>query len=600
MSNPALDLLWQGARGLAGYLQPSGELNDPVFGEPAQYGTAYYAYVNAVLASRSTGAERDALIDAAERGLRATLRHLLDPHDPHAPAADFTHAVGSPGFRNLRDFMWPPVLRTFRLLREMGRSDLGEITEQIRRVAVPDAFSERPPVNWAAVWILGEWQRISEGLSPYGADAVDKWLAPFFEEAPDVDHGFYRELQHATNTEISWSKAVDLENGFYREPGVPNSYDLWCRVHLLELLVEGYDGAYRGDMERLLVSGVRRSLGVQLSSGSLASAYRSTAHFWNLTAQCWYFHHASRLLRDSEPGLASEAAAAALRAFGAAQACVRPSGDISPVENVLPGNYRVGYEVYTMEAHYVSLPLGYLATAVLDGFTGEEGAPPERGPLVHIESDPVHRHLVHADGWSVHVNLRPFPGYDSLGIADITLGLGRRLRFGGQAHYGRADAEPDAHRLSNQVPFTLGIGIHHADRSIHPLSAMTVTGDRSASGGERSLEAAATLTDLRYEIRVAVDGDVVRIQESAGDHRCSLFVPYLRDRGDGFLTDVTADSEGVRLSSGGELVAIVPERRIERTVHLPFGYESRHGLVGLVRLDLEGAGPVAYEIRRLS
>ncbi|GAB3003131.1 hypothetical protein LWP59_13040 [Amycolatopsis acidiphila] len=600
MQNPALELIRQAAAALAPHLQESGELNDPVFGEPAQYGTAYYAYVNAVLASTATGDERRRLMDAAARGVHATLRHMLDPDDATPPAADFTHAVGSPGFRNLRDFMWPPVMRTLRLLRRLGDTDLEPMIDKIRRVEVPDAFSERPPVNWAAVWILGEWQRIQEGLSPYDRDDVDKWLEPFFSDDPDVDHGFYRELRQATQVEIDWKNAIDLEKGFYREPGVPNSYDLWCRVHLLELLAEGYDGVYREPLEQLLVSGVRRSLGVQLSSGSLASAYRSTAHLWNLTGQCWYFHQAARLLRDSHPELASAADAAALRSFAAAKACQRPTGDLSPVENALPANWRVGHEVYTMDAHYVSLPLGYLATAVLDGFTGEGSAPEVGSPWTHVELEPVNRSLIHGSGWSVHVNLAPFKGYDSFGIADITLGLNRRLRFGGQTHYGRPDAEPDAHRLSNQLPFTLGIGVRRDDRSIHPLSAMTPTGNRHASGSGARLTAGAEVNGLSYEIEVEIDGSTVRIVEGVGDLACSLFVPYLKDRGDGQVTSVSTADNRVRLTSGTEVVEIVAERPTERVVHLAHGYESRHGLVGMVRLDLSGRGPVRYEIRRVS
>jgi hypothetical protein len=612
--NPALNLLEQGAEALAWCLQPSGELNDPVFGMPAQYGTAYYAYVNAVLAKVGDPAERERHADAARRGLAATLRHLLDPADPQESAADFSHAIGSPGYRNLRDFMWPPVMRTLRILRELGRTDLDELISQIRAVDVPGAFSERAPVNWAAVWILGEWQRIRLGLSPFTRDDIDKWLEPFFVAGRDADHGFYRELRESTNVEISWDTPIDLENGFYREPGVPNSYDMWCRVHLLELLVEGYDGAYRPELERLLASGTRRSLGVQLSTGSLASAYRSTAHLWNLTGQCWYFHHAGRLLADTEPELAAQARAAALRSFAAAQACVRPTGDLSPVENAFPASWRVGHEVYTMDAHYVSLPLGYLATAILEGFTGagEAPAPAER---IHVEEEPVHRSLIHSAGWSVHLNLAPFPGYDSVGIADVTLGLGRRLRFGGQTHYGRSDAAPEAHRLSNQLPFTLGLAHRGSRGSVYPVSAMEVTGGRWAREEDGRLLAGADLaytppawwTDevseqarLRYRIVVGIAGDVVTVREDIGDCACSLMVPYLRDRGDGVQTEVSLTDGRVRLVSGAEIVEVVPERDVEKVVHLAYGYESRHGLVGLARLDLAGSGPVSYQIRRVA
>jgi hypothetical protein len=613
-ATPAVELLQQGTDALAWCLQPNGELNDPVFGEPAQYGTAYYAYCNAVLASLSSGPRRDRYAQDALHGLEATLRHLLDAEDPHQPAADFSHAVGSPGFRNLRDFMWPPVMRTRRLLRQLGVAGIDAADEQIRAVDVPAAFSERPPVNWAAVWILGEWQRICDGLSPYDRSDVDGWLEPFFSEHADVDHGFYRELQESTSVEISWKTPIDLENGFYREPGVPNSYDLWCRVHLLELLVEGYDGAHQKELEQLLVTGVRRSLDVQLSSGSLASAYRSTAHLWNLTGQCWYFHTAAQRLRNDHPELAAEAAAAADRAFGAAQDCLRPGGDMSPVENVFPASWRVGHEVYTMDAHYVSLPLGYLATAVLEGFQGD-GQVPDSPARVHVELDPVNRCVVHGSGWSVHVNLAPFVGYDSVGIADVTLGAHRRLRFGGQTHYGRPDALPDDHRLSNQLPFTLGIARRGEDRSVFPVSAMQVVGNRWAREADGALEAGMTLrytphywwTDevpqevsMEYAISAAVSGDLLSVQESIGDCACSLMIPYLRERGDGHVTAVSVDGSTVRLQSGDEVVTVVADRPVEKVVHLAHGYESRHGLVGLVRLDLSGTGPVSYRVQRIA
>ncbi|VXC14698.1 conserved hypothetical protein [Arthrobacter sp. 9AX] len=614
MNSPALKLLHQGAVALAPGFQPSGELNDPVFHEPTQYGTPYYAYVSAVLASTAADDQTAVWADRAKRGLEATLKHLLDDNDPHPAAADYTHGVGSPSFRNLRDFMWPPVMRTYRLLKELGTPGLQDIEDKIRAVDVPRAFSEMPPVNWAAVWILGEWQRIKEGMSPHSILDIDAWLEPFFSENADVDHGFYRELREATGVEIDWTSAIDLENGFYREPGVPNSYDMWCRVHLLELLVEGYDGVYEKDLRILLSSGTKRSLGVQLSSGSLASAYRSTAHLWNLTGQTWYFHHAGLLLADSEPELAAEATAASLRSFAAAQACLRQDGSLSPVENAFPANWRIGHEVYTMDAHYVSLPLGYLATAVLEGFTGSGTPENNKTTRTHVEESPVYRSLIHGEDWSVHVNLAPFPGYDPLGIADITTGVGRRLRFGGQTHYGRPDGDPEAHRLSNQTPFTLGVGYRTDNGSIHPVSAMKPTQERSFESDGTSLtgtakvaaeirtywtggESEAVLFD--YQINLSLADDSVIVEEGIGDHPHSLFIPYLRDRGDGFQTEVEIHGSEVTLTSGDEVLRITADRPTEKAVHLAHGYESRHGLVGLVRLDLQGRGAVNYKISRL-
>lgn len=592
---PALHLLEQAASALTPYLDKSGELNDPVFGEPTQYGTAYFAYVNAALSVLGDEATREGRRDAALAGLAVTLRHLSDPTSP-TPAADFSHDVGSPGTRNLRDFMWPPVLRALRLLRQAG-TDVAALDALARTVAVPDVFSERAPVNWAAVWISGELLRMQDGLSPHPEGALDGWLAGFFGEDTDTDHGFYRELRLTTGATITWRRAIDVDAGLYQEPGVPNSYDLWSRLHLADLLYSGYRGGYRDELRRLAVTGLRRSLDIQLSSGSLPSAYRGSAHLWNLAGQCSLFFHGARLVADSDFSLAEEAEQAALRAFTAAQACLRPTGDLSPVENVLPAGVRMGYEAHTMDAHYVALPLGFLSTAVLNGFTGA-GEARQRPAGGRVEGEPVHRGVVHAEGWSVHLNLSPQVGYDAFGIADVTLGLHRRLRFGGQTHYGRSDAHPDEHYLTHQTPVTLGLAVWDPGRQLRLLSAMRPAEPPQMRLGPGHIEAAALLGELPYRVTADIDGDVVRVTEDAGDQQCSLIVPYLYDRGDGVRTEVSIEDSAVELRSGHETVAVVAGGPVRRAVHLAGSYESRYGLCGLVRLDLETSGAVSYQLRR--
>jgi len=248
---PALQLLTQGAAALGRSLQPSGELYDPVFEEPTQYGTAYFAYVNAAIGQLSGGPVAAPYYERAQRGLMAALRHLLDPTSPPATSS-YAPPIASPRALNHRDFMWPAALRCLQVLRAAGSPGSGILAQQVQAVSVPEVFATRAPSNWAAVWILGEWLRIREGLSPHRPDAIDGWLAPFFE-GPDA--------------------RVDLAAGCYHEPGLPNSYDLFTRYHLLELLAEGYEGHYRQALRELLETGLRRSIAVQLSNGSLASAH---------------------------------------------------------------------------------------------------------------------------------------------------------------------------------------------------------------------------------------------------------------------------------------------------------------------------------------
>jgi hypothetical protein len=563
------------ATALRPFLQPSGELFDPVWGEPTEYGTVYYAYVNAVLALLSEGGERDDLLDAAYRGVRVAVAHVGDLSSP-TPAAAFTRDVGTPETLNLRDFMWPPVLRTALILRELGHPGAKDVLTAVSRVAVPEVFHKRPPVNWASVWISGEWLRIVARLSPHTIADIDAWVEPFFAQ---IESGL----------------------GFYREPGHANSYDLFTRVHLLHLLEDGYDGQARERLEALLERGLRRSLDVQLSTGSLATAHRSSAHLWNLLAEVSYFHGAARLLRQTRAELAHEADEAAQRAFGAAEACVRPAGDVSPVENVLPANHRVGYEVYTMEAHYVSLALGFLATALLRGFTAEGPAPHDSDePRVLIENAPVHRHVLHRSGWSVHVNVNPLTGYqsndpfglrpDAFGIADITLGFGRRLRFGGQTK-----------NLSMRTPLTVGVALHRPDTTVSPLSAATPLRNWPAHWDGRFFTVEADIEgDLRYRLAIEIDGDALSVREGVEGQRASLLVPYLRDRGDGAVTAAEIADRSVTLRLHDEVVRVELDAEVTRAVHLPHGYESRHGLVGLVRFDLAAAGPVAYRVARVA
>ena len=183
----------------APYLQPSGELHDPVFGEPTQYGTPYHALCNAALAELAGSSGR---AERALRGLRASLDHVSDPDLP-ATVSGFDRATGSVRRGNHRDFFWPPILKTFLILREMDIEGVEEIEDRIRGVEIEHAFRSRPPSNWAAVWLSGEWLRFREGLSPYSIDRIDDWLGAFFESH------------------------ILADLGLYQEPGHPNSYDLF-------------------------------------------------------------------------------------------------------------------------------------------------------------------------------------------------------------------------------------------------------------------------------------------------------------------------------------------------------------------------------------
>lgn len=574
----ALDFIETGADALAAHQRSDGELADPVFGEPTQYGTAYFSELCAALALVGNDDSRAPRVAAARAGAAAVLAHLRDGSSRPA-LSSVSGAVAAPQFHNHRDFMWPALLRTVGLLRRLGERTEA-LGRQIASVPVPAAFAKRPPNNWASVWLSGEQLRVQHGLGGPNAE-LDRWVGAFFE------------ADAATPSPLGAGRPhVDLDLGLYAEPGLPNSYDLFTRAHLFEVLRAGYHGPYRSELERLVIAGARRSLGVQLSSGSLASAHRSTGQLWTLTLQVAYFHAVAQWAATTDPSLAQAASDGAQRALRAAMGSLRSDGSVSPAENALPAAARVGYEPYTMDAHYTSLALAFLARALLDGFRVLADPPPPAGALV--EADPVSRALLHHAGFSLQLNLAPQRHYDGFGITDLTCGLGRHLGFGAQARWGAAGA------TANGAPSALNLGVGRwegdALRAVAHLAPLRPGTAHVESG---RLAASADFDDFAYRFEGAIAQDRLQITESAGEVAHSLFVPVVRDRGSGTRTDIAVDGDAVRLRHASEEIVVRVLRPLRRAVLLEDGcYTSRRGTVALLRLDAEGEGALTYEVMR--
>jgi hypothetical protein len=566
-SQPVLpvNVLREAVESYAPYLQPSGELHDPVFGEPTQYGTPYHAFCNAVLAREYGGAWRSEYIERAARGLEAALEHVSDPGLPPT-ASGFDSATGAVEARiNHRDFFWPPILKAFRILRDLGAEGAANLARRISMVDLESSFSQRPPSNWAAVWLSGEWLRLREGLSPFSTEKIDHWLDAYFDAH------------------------ILIERGLYQEPGHPNSYDLFTRYHLADMLTEGYDGRRREDLERLMRTGLRRSLGVQLSDGSLASAHRSTGQTWTLGVQCAYFTHAANHFRGRDPELARGAEEAARRALSSFRRWQRSDGPYSPVENRLPPGHRVGYERYTADGHYANLAAAFLAVAVSNGFdlplTERFGG---REASLLMEHDPIYRAVLHNGTYSLHVNARPAPDYDAFGIVDLTFGPGRLLHFASGAKH-----------LESGRFLNLGMACRPGSAS----QGDSVLIGRMESDGPPvglRLEARGRGSPYRYRLVARVETEGVRVEEATPGLKGlkALLVPYLRDPGTGTLTDARVESGGVRLIHGREEVEVSYGAPVERVVHLTGGFENRRGLCGLLRIEFrEKSEGISYRIR---
>ena len=199
-------------------------------------------------------------------------------------------------------------------------------------------------------------------LSTTTLEELDRWIDVYF----DRPKGF----------------GFDLDLGLYVERGLPNAYDLFTRAHLTDLLANGYRGRNVGRLRTFLETGLRRSLAIQLSDGSVASGYRSTGQTWVLGAQITLFH----AIRPNSAwangrGAGSRARVAAWRAFRSLT--LSGSGGrvgSSPRCRVSwQPTLRVGYEAYTADGHYSPSRWPFWPARSLDRDSGSSRLPAMRG-----------------------------------------------------------------------------------------------------------------------------------------------------------------------------------------------------------------------------
>ncbi|HEY9292571.1 MAG TPA: hypothetical protein VIP98_14915 [Microlunatus sp.] len=550
----AVQFLHTAVESLVPHQQADGALLDPVFNTQTQYGTAYFGWCCAVLAE-TVGPE---WCDRARAALTQALDHTSRPELPaHASGFDVA-TLGIAGRGNHRDFTWPPILRTFAAL---GSED--DLVATIAAVEPEQSFRARPPSNWASVWMSGEWLRMQAGLSTTTAEMFDDWIDVFFAEV------------------------LDIERGLFSERGLPNAYDLFTRTHLADLLVAGYDGRNADRLRAFLTAGLRRSLSLQLSDGSVASGYRSTAQTWVLGAQIAFFT-AARQLGLGTPSEQQLAGVAAWRAFDSMRRWQRPDGPFSPVQNLHRPELRVGYEGYTADGHYSPLALSFLATAITRGF-GEDDEPgiaelDHRDPAGWAEAEPTWRAVTHRGRMSAAIQSAADHVYDGCGLVDLTFGAGRRLHLATSARHLSGGPWLNPGLAIADQPY--GTAIPLSGEVQTPVAPISLTDGGLAY--ETTFAADSRLDGSRYRLALTLTDSSVRVEEriTGEDRQLSLLVPFLADDGGPDRTQLQWRPNGAELDLAGEKLIIELDAEIRRRVLIPEGYRNRRGRCGVIRFDL--------------
>ena len=593
-----LALLAEQLTRLSADMDGSGRVLDPLVNEPTQYGTAYFAYAAAVASAYGPAARQALVGDAgwwvggagggrvgdAVRAMNASLDHLSDLNQsPWISGID--PVAGGTSRLSHRDFFWPAVMETFRRLREAQPQAAESWAERIAGIDIEATFITRPPSNWSAVWLSGEWLRMSMGLSPIGRDQFERWLGGMFE----------------------W---IDVEQGFFAEPGLPNAYDLFTRLHLLRLLEADYDGPLREALFQLAQNGVSRSLAVQLSDGSVASSHRSAGHAWTLTAQIALFTRSARLLGDRAPeGLAD----AARLAFDVLSTCRRPDGSLNPVQNGHSHEQRIGYEGYSSDGHYTPLTLAFLAEAIDAGFDVTGNDPQgnthamntrDEQPAIRVDRDPIWRAVLRRGSLAAQVRGGEANDYDGVGLTDLTLGPARRLVWHGSffAPGRKADRpiiNPGACLLERQDKAAVPVASCCASEpiSLQKTAANEVTLCARSGAGHR-WSCTCTLEE---------DQSLSMTERTEDGAAIGAFVlPYLLSPvpGEGTRVEVdqpsTAGETRVVLTLGPECVVVTLFAEVDRVVHLNTGWASRRGEAGLLRFELaDPHSQIRYQFRSM-
>lgn len=383
----ALALMAAVAKFFVPFQDARGAIVDPYEHAEKQYATPAFACAIAVLLAHGRAPELlDPCMKAMDRACAdIELGHAADGHN---------------------DFYTGLLMQAWRLLK--GHAPAARRAVWTRHLAgiVPQKVYRVQPIhphlnNWNLVATSGEWLRREWLLKPMGLTGGERDNLPWILASLD------RQMENFTS------------EGMYRDPHDPMAYDLFARVHVVEMLANGYNGRHAATLRTLMRRGAMTSLLLQSPCGEVPCGGRSAHHQWNEAIHALNCEvYARDFHRHGEAALAAACRRSSALALQSMLRWQRPSGELWIVKNRFDPKLRWGYEGYSFHSQYnllAAAKLG-LALAYADASIPARPCPAETGGFAFTLQPAFHKVIANAGGCYLEIDTMADAGYNPTGL----------------------------------------------------------------------------------------------------------------------------------------------------------------------------------------
>jgi hypothetical protein len=208
-------------------------------------------------------------------------------------------------------------------------------------------------------------------------------------------------------------------DGMYRDPHDPMAYDLFARVHVVEMLANGYNGRHAATLRTLMRRGALTSLLLQSPCGEVPCGGRSAHHQWNEAIHALNCEvYARDFHRQGDRALAGACRRSSALALESMRRWQRPSGEIWIVKNRFDPKLRWGYEGYSFHSQYNLLAAAKLGLALTyaDALIPARPCPAETGGFAFTLQPAFHKVIANAGGCYLEIDTMADAGYNPTGL----------------------------------------------------------------------------------------------------------------------------------------------------------------------------------------